>query len=283
MPTSNRIFSRAKTRGVLYALLVAAACASGPALALDDVKTPTNATASLEMFKNPIQALRQGIETYRSGDAASSIDALTYAAAGGQPLAQWKLGRMYASGDGVPHDDLKAYNYFLQIVESYDEDTADMRERSVYSSAFVSVGVYALKGIPSAQMAPDPERALEMFKFAAMNFGDPNAQYNLARMYLDGDGIKQDGWQAARWLHLAAEKRHAEAQAILGHLLFTGQAGVVRQRARGLMWLTLARDAATEAKKDEWIIELYDTAIKAANDTDRQVASVYLEGHHKKP
>src|SRR5579863_7639469 len=37
----------------------------------------------------------------------SSLTSLQYAAEGGHPIAQWKLGRMYADGDGVAQDDLR--------------------------------------------------------------------------------------------------------------------------------------------------------------------------------
>ena len=69
----------------------------------------------LKMFKSAQQALRAGIDDLRAGDAKSSVEALKYAAAGGQSLAQWKLGRMYAQGQGVPHDDFQAYQYFDQL------------------------------------------------------------------------------------------------------------------------------------------------------------------------
>jgi TPR repeat protein len=121
-----------------------------------------------------------------------------------------------------------------------------------------------------------------MFQYAATNFGDANAQYNLGRLYLDGStGVDRDTRQAARWLSLAAEKGNAPAQALLGQMLFNGRDGVARQRARGLMWLTLALDAATPPK-DQWIVELYENAIKAASDPDRQMALAYLEAHLQK-
>jgi hypothetical protein len=101
-------------------------------------------------------------------------------------------------------------------------------------------------------------------------------------MYLDGDGVKQDCWQAARWLNLAADKHHIEAEALLGHLLYTGQGGINRQRARGLMWLTIAHDSIRNPERDKWIDDLYQQAMQSADDNDRHVASLYLEGHHKK-
>ena len=259
------------------------ACPVAASFAFDGNDVSADPRTPLQIFKNPAAALRAGLEGVRSGDQRSAVEALKYAAAGGESLARWKLGRMYADGDGVPHDDIKAYDYFSQIVETYDEDNPNRREIAVVSAAFVAVGVYSLSGIPNTNMRPDPERAMDMFQYAATNFGDANAQYNLGRMYLDGNAVApRDGRQAARWLMLAAEKGHAPAQALLGQLLFTGREGLQRQRARGLMWLTLARDAALASKKDDWIVDLYEKATAAASDGDRQIASAYLDDFLKK-
>ena len=256
---------------------------TAPAFALDAPEgEAAPKSVPLTIFKDPQAALRAGLEGLRDGNAKVSLEALKYAAAGGQSLAQWKLGKMYANGEGVPHDDNKAYQYFLTIVENYDEDSPNRREVPVVASAFVAVGTYSLNGIASAGIRPNPERAMEMFQFAATHFGDANAQYNLARMYIDGTGIEKDGRQAARWLSLAADKGHAQAQAVLGQMLFNGNNGVQRQRARGLMWLTLARESALDAAKDKWIVDLYDKAVGTATDNDRQIALVYLETHLKK-
>jgi TPR repeat protein len=150
------------------------------------------------------------------------------------------------------------------------------------SSAFVAIGTYNLNGIANTKMRPDPQRALQMFQFAATNFGDANAQYNLARMHFEGTGVKKDSREGIRWLFLAADKGHLQAQALLGQTLFSGREGFQPQRARGLMWLTLAREAAIDSKKDKWIIELYEKAVASANDEDRQDALAYLENHLKR-
>jgi TPR repeat protein len=235
-----------------------------------------------QMYETPRAALRAGLENFRVGAADSAIEALKYAAAGGEPLAQWKLAKIYASGDGVPHDDVKAYDYFAQIIAGYDEDNPKWRDKAIVSSAFVAVGVYSLNGITDSKVLPDPARAMQMFQYAATNFGDASAQYNLARMYFDGAGGGKDTRQGLRWLYLAAEKGHVQAQALLGKMLFTGEDGMRPQRARALMWLTLAREAAIDSKKDQWIIDLYDKAMAVANDSERQVALAYLEDHLKR-
>ena len=176
-----RVFGKKALLGVCVAVGM-----SSPALALDGSEAPASIKPALPIYKNSLHALNQAIEGLRAGDAKSSLDALKYAAAGGQSLAQWKLGRMYADGEGVPHDDVKAYEYFLQIVNNYDEETVSRREIGIVASAYVAVGVYALNGLPQIKLKPDVLRAQELFQYAASTFGDPNAQYNLARIYLDG-------------------------------------------------------------------------------------------------
>jgi TPR repeat protein len=231
---------------------------------------------SMKNFASGQQALRVGLEELKAGNMEASVAALTYAAANGQALARWKLGEMYANGDGVPRDDFKAYHYFDQLVESYDEDQPDPRDLSAFSSAFVAVGVYCLNGIPNSDVRPDPRRAHELFQYAATIFGDPNAQYNLARMYMFGaGGLAKDDIAAIRWLALAAKQGHPPSQALLGHMLFVSD-GVLDQRARGLMWLEFAKDSALDPK-DQWIRDLFQRDFEVASDNDRRVAKAMHE------
>lgn len=279
MPTS-----RGGIRFGLALLGLALAGAGAPAWALDGSDYASDAKETLPIFKSTQQALRVGVAGYRSGDMKSSVEAFKYAAAGGNPLARWKLGKMYADGDGVPRDDAKAFDYFSQIVQNYDEDDDNRHDISVVSNAFVALGVYSLNGIPNSEIKPSPTRALEMFQYAALSFGNADAQYNLARLFLEGaSGVPKDPRQAARWLSLAAEKNHCAAEALLGHMLFNGFEGFAQQRAKGLMWLTLARDAVHDAKeaKDQWVLDLYSKAFSQADDNDRQAALAYLDERRK--
>jgi TPR repeat protein len=259
--------------------LAPAFVATAPALDARD-QHKAAATSPLPMFKDPQAALRVGIESYHAGNTKNSVEALRYAADGGESLAQWKLGRMYADGDGVTRDDAVAYDYFSRLVEHFIEEEPEPRERSMAANAFVSAGVYALEGVPSAKIAPDKERAFDLFRYAATYFGNAEAQYNLARMYLDGVGVKRDVRQGVNWLDLAVRKNHAPSQALLGHLIFKGVAGAHPQRARGLMYLTLAREQANSAD-DQWIVDLHSKAIVAASDADRKSAVDMLEHYLK--
>src|SRR5262249_61420163 len=116
-------------------------------------------------------------------------------------------------------------------------------QESFATHALLGLGHYYLDGIPQTDIKRDAHRAREMFAYAASYFRDPDAQYYLARLYLDGTGAPRDPRQAARWFALSAQKGQCEAQAMLGAMLFEGD-HVPRQAARGLMWLALAKDNA---------------------------------------
>jgi hypothetical protein len=59
-------------------------------------------------------------------------------------------------------------------------------------------------------------------------------------------------------------------------MLFNGQDGVARQRARGLMWLELARRRA-DPVKDKWIFDAHGEATALASDFDRDASKVYAQ------
>ena len=148
-------------------------------------------------------------------------------------------------------------------------------QASIVANAFVQLGRYYLSGIPNSKVKSDPERAKEMFSYAASYFGNADAQYDLARLYLKGlSGSREDLRTGARWLGLAAQKGQHQAQALLGQLLFNGDQ-LPRQAARGLMWLTLARDSA--GPDETWIKESYNRAFAKASDDDRAMALQMLE------
>jgi len=241
--------------------------APGLAFAFDGTTTPN--TASL----TPGDGLRGAGSTPDGGEKAKALTALQYAADQGHLAAQWKVGRMYAVGDGVPQDNQRAFVYFSQIANTHPDEPPGTAQAHIVANAFVALGHYYLDGIPNSAVVPDAARAREMFAYAASYFGDADAQYQLGRLYLDG--TPSDPHQAARWLQLAATKGDCRAEAVLGDMLFQGH-HMPRQAARGLMWLTLGRDCA--GAEEAWIKPLYDNAFHRASDDERAMALVFLEG-----
>ena len=223
---------------------------------------------------NPL-ALKKSVPPTTAASVPLSLNSLQYAAEGGHPVAQWKLGRMYADGDGVAQDDLRAFEYFSRIANAHAEDSPSAPQAAIVANAFVALGRYYLNGIPNSKIKVDQERAREMFSYAASYFGNADAQYDLARLYLKTPDASRDDFRyGARWLGLAAQKGQHQAQALLGQMLFNGDR-LPPQRARGLMWLTLARDSA--APDEAWIKESYNRAITKASEDDRAMALQMLE------
>jgi TPR repeat protein len=257
-------------------VIVGVGLMAAPAFALDGSKADGAMAAAPPM--TAMEAFRSGAHQLKAGEKVKALHSLEYAAENGHALAQWKLGRMYAEGDGVAQDDLKAFEYFRRIADSHADDNPDTPQARFVANAFVALGHYYLGGIPKTQVRADPERAREMFAYAASYFRDPDAQYFLARLYLDGTGAPQDPRQAARWFGLSAKKGQGQAQAMLGAMLFAGD-HVPRQAARGLMWLTLAKDSAKDgAGADQaWINRVYDSAFRQATEDERALALVYLK------
>src|SRR3954451_19755647 len=134
---------------------------------------------------SPVEAYRSGTQALRAGEKAKAVTSLQYAAEQGHALAQWKLGRMYAEGDGVERSDLRAFEYFSRIADAYADDSPGTPQARFVANAFVALGHYYLDGIPNSAIKADPARAHEMFSYAASYFGDPDAQYYLGRLYLE--------------------------------------------------------------------------------------------------
>jgi uncharacterized protein len=252
-----------RTLGIV---LIGVAIGLAPALAFDG----TTNRAQLQSLPSPATPLHPG-ETAR---ATVNITSLEYAAERGDSTAQWRLGHMYMKGDGVPRSDRRAFTYFGKIANSHAEDSGfDSPNARIVASAIVTVGRYYLDGIPNSDIKADPARARRMFFYAASNFRDPDAQYLLGRLLLDGNGGAREPVQAARWLKLAANKDQHEAQALLGDMLVKGEV-VPRHVARGLMYLILAREASPE---DASVGAAYQQAVAQATTDDRSAAKIYLQ------
>lgn len=82
--------------------------------------------------------------------------------------------------------------------------------------------------------------ALKEFRPLAKR-GHLSAQFFLALMYAEGQGVAQDEKEAARWYRLAAQQGLAAAQFSLGVLYKHGR-GVPQDYQEALRWITLAAE-----------------------------------------
>lgn len=213
--------------------------------------------ASRDFFK-------RGMSAYKNGKIDQALLSLGYAADMGNIGANWKLGCIYANGDGVPEDDYKAYNFFAHVVEK----GADLgsEDESYVSDALVKLACYIKKGIPQTPVKPDPSHAALLYTRAAVSYGNPKAQYYLGKMFLNGEGREKNTVLAARWFQLSARKGNPLAQAMLGNMLLQEGKTVL-----GAAMLTAAYEKAKE-KDRKWIRPLQERAFAICNEFEKRTA-----------
>ncbi len=134
--------------------------------------------------------LDDGLAAYDRGDYATAYRELGPAAAGGAPAAQYALGRMYFSGEGVSRDSAEGLKWLRKA-----------------AMAGVGLAQYQLGacyewGIGVTQ---DTGEAARWYRMAA-DRGVPVAQYRLGLLYMNGVGVTRDLVAAHLWLNLAASR-----------------------------------------------------------------------------
>jgi len=91
-------------------------------------------------------------------------------------------------------------------------------------------------GLDAYQKGDYPGAAKEWRPLAEQ--GDPEAQYNMGLLYLDGKGVPQSPAEAANWFRRAAEQDYEKAQHNLGAMYGSGQ-GVKRDYIQAYKWLNI--------------------------------------------
>jgi TPR repeat protein len=258
-----RIFELVRLAALSTVVAASVFGAAGGAYAFEDKVFDDKTSPSKS--SSPWAVFRFGFSAYKSGHKEQAVEAYRYAAENGQIGATWKLARMYAEGDGVTRDDYEAFKFFTEIVQQDVEPGSP--EESYISDALVALGAYLRSGIPGSPVEPNPVAAQEYYMRAAANYRNPDAQFEIGKMFLTGEGgVKVSIRQAGRWLQLAAEKGHAGAQATLGNLLF--QSGKV---VRGLAMMTAALQRAAPGDQP-WIRNMQEEAFSLADEKDRRTA-----------
>jgi uncharacterized protein len=244
-------------KSLAYAAL-AALTLLGSGFAASAIETPPYASATA--------AYRQGIAALKAGDVEGALPALDFAAERGVLGAQLRLARLYAAGEDVAKDDAKAFSYYRQIANQRADISPLSPVSNYVAEAFVALGQYYVQGIEATGLRPNPRRARDLFRHAASIFGNADAQYELARLYLDGAGVEKNVGLAVNWLATAAKKKHPAAQATLGEILWRGEDQVRQRPARGLALIMLAHaNAQASGKEPEWIANLYLEALATAD------------------
>ncbi|CAN7419451.1 tetratricopeptide repeat protein [Rhizobium sp. LjRoot30] len=220
--------------------------------------------AGVTKDSGPFDLFKFGFKAYKNGQKEEAVEAYRYAAEKGHTGSRWALANMYADGDGVTQNDFEAFKIYSEIasqgVEPGSEDTG------FFVNALLSLAGYYQNGIPGSPVKVDLSQARQLYFQAASAFGVAEAQFQLAKMILNGEGGKANVQQAKKWLNAARKNGHAGAMAVFGNILF--QEG---QSARGLAFMTAALDKC-HPQDCAWMQSLQEEAFSIANEEDRRVA-----------
>lgn len=249
--------------GRVFACLIAMSIgAAAPAYAFDPDSGVSEKSGPRVLFKF-------GFSAYKRGKKDDAVEAYRHAADQGHRGARWALANMYADGDGVVEDDYEAFKIYDQIarqgVEPGSQDTG------FFVNALVSLAGYYRRGIPNSPVRADLAQARELYFHAASVFGIPEAQFQLGRMILLGEGGNSNLRQGKKWLNRARKAGHPGASALLGDTIF--QEG---HTVRGLAYMTVALERAPTSDR-EWIRSIQEQAFSVAGEADRRTAMALAE------
>ena len=221
--------------------------------------------AGVTKDSGPFDLFKFGFKAYKAGQKSEAVEAYRYAAEKGHTGSRWALANMYADGDGVRRDDFEAFKMYSDIAsKGIEPGSADT---GYFVNALMALAHYYLNGIPGSPVKADLSEARQLYFQVASTFGVSEAQFQLAKMILSGQGGKPDVLEAMKWLNHARKKGHVGATALFGSLLV--QQG---QTVRGLAYMTAALDHCQPDDKT-WVQDLQEQAFSVATEDQRRSAT----------
>ena len=218
--------------------------------------------AGVSKESGPFDLFKFGFFSYKEGRKSDAVEAYRYAAEKGHTGSRWALANMYADGDGVPENDLEAFKIYSEIAQAGVEPGSE--DTGYFANALIALASYYRRGIPDSPVKIDLSQARQLYFQAASAFGIPEAQFQLGRMMLTGEGGSVSVHQAKKWLNRARNNGHAGAMGLFGNIIF--QEG---DTARGLAMMTAALDHCLP-KDCAWLQANQEEAFSVASEEDRR-------------
>jgi len=261
--SAMRISSRALLAAILsVALTVAAAAAS-------------------VTFRSPEDALKQGIAAFNGGYYEIAVPALEAASESNPVVGTYYIARIYSDNEGNFTDHPKAYRIFQKIADELrDVDPDDEQLAPIAAKALTAVSSYLRTGISEIGLKPDVGAADRALQRAALFFNNEDAQFELAKVLLRGEGPDmnlEDGDEESKiengrhWLSRLSQRGHAGAQAFLADLMWRGKY-VPKDQIAALNLIDVAVANAPPAER-VWIEDIYQNIYCNAGEGVRQQAT----------
>lgn len=258
-----RIFDH-KLRALAIAVALLTLGFAAPLAAQGSVRQPT--------FKSPEAAYEQGMGAWRSGFPEVAIPAFRFASDHDNFLAQFYLARILSDSGTAYTDHGGAYRLYQKIANEHANVDPDDDQRAAFvAKAFTALAAYVKDGLPVIGLRPEPARAAEYLRHAAQFFNHEDAQFELAKLYLKGEGVPQDPRTGLHWLSVLTQRGHAGAQAFLADIYWRGRYGVARDQLRAFALITVAVENAPDSER-LWIEDIHQNIFCGASSGTRSQA-----------
>ena len=205
---------------------------------------------------------KKGMYAYEKSDYKLAVSYFEDSAKQGNSDAQFQLGSMYLTGDGIEKNIKKAFDYMRKAAEAGDA-TAQFNMGSFalpsdsnfayswflksanqgYAPAELRIGLYYYSGDK-----PVNQDYLEAYKWLEKSANQENsdAQYMLGTMYLSGDGVKQNHVESLEWYEKSAKNGNSKAMVQVGWSYFDGTGVDLNKKIASKYWL----DAVNKGNKN---------------------------------
>lgn len=189
-------------------------------------------------------------EAYTKGDYAVALKEVQPLADQGNVYAQFYLGEMYASGQGVTQDSAQAVVWLRKAAEQG------------YVNAQISLG----RMYDGEHAVPQDYAKVAVWFRKAAEQGNADAQLRLGVMYANGLGVLKDNMQAVDQYRKAAEQGSADAQFRLGMAYADGK-GVTQDYVQAEAWLKKAASQGDDSANEN--LSIIEMKLEEARDQAR--------------
>jgi TPR repeat protein len=112
--------------------------------------------------------------------------------------------------------------------------------------------------------------------------GDAIAQFDMARAYLDGEGVKRDSKEGLRWLRKSSDQGYLGAEYAWGFIYQTGAEGFPKDQHEAAKWFVKAARQKNKASQDK-LSEMLGQGLISAHEADWHTPEPAKQANNGKP
>lgn len=157
------------------------------------------------------------VEALEAGDYDTALVEFRRSAEAGLHLAQYNLGVMYYTGQGVEQSYERAFYWLSQAADQGHLNSMFNLATMYYNGQGVNSALMQVWPLSLISRRQNLQQAATWYQEAA-EYEHAGAQYNLATMFEAGEGVVQDLVKAHMWARLARDNEASGAVALIDRI-----------------------------------------------------------------